>query len=175
MSSSKFPFRWRLPRADDATLTPAVLAGVLVAMLVLQGLWTEPEPLADAPVAMRHHVKPPLPAMDRVTVDPTIAANAIFAPRGRTRPGSPASNAASSPLEGNLVTGSMSVGARSAVIVKRPDGRVVSVPVGGRIAGWMLRSIGQGAAVFVRNGRRLVVPFVSGAPGAAPGEGGEPS
>ena len=167
---SKFRFRWHAPRADDGTLMPAVLAGIIVCTIMLQVLWTEPEPVAQLSAPMRRRAAPMPPTMDLVQVDSRINADAIFAPRGRTRPGGQNAERPNAPLDGITVAGAVSVGSRTAIVIRHPAGGTANVPVGGRVAGWTVAAIGPESATFVRHRQRLVVTYGAAATPSEPGD-----
>lgn len=153
------------PRANEGTLLPALLATVLAGTLVLQfALVRSGAPdLETGPVA-RVSRSAPAPVVPAVVAQQVISDRPIFSP-ARVRDGG--GGAAGGDLSGAQVSGSWSVGRRTNLVLRQPDGATRTIRVGQSINAWLLAAITPGGARFVRDGKSMLVPFGASAPAAA--------
>ena len=155
------------PRSDDGSLLPALLAGVMLALLAVQ---FAPTPLdeAHAPMMARAAVGRPTAALPvpATVADPVIRARPIFAPSRAMGSGTTASD----PLAGAQVAGSWSVGRQTILVLRQADGRTRNLRIGQAVNQWLLSSVTAEGAQFVRDGQRIVIPFGGTAPQATTSE-----
>ena len=169
------PRDWRFDREPEARL-PALLAGLLVAALVLQFLLVEePElpPAGAVPAALPRVSQPDLAVGGPAGA---ILARGLFTPRLASPDAAAASGAAAPPpppLGGASVAGSVTIRGSRYAVVAIPGRGVVRMRPGARYRGWTLRAIDEGGATFSRGRERLRLPFGGGtvAPGVAGNDG----
>lgn len=164
----KPPFRFAFPARGSGARLPALLAVVLAGMAALQPVLqpAAPEP-APAVVSGGHVV--------RAVPDPApVIATAAGA---RTLPFSPAptaaAGAASTPLAGAVIAGTVRIGGVPFAMVQMPDGSIRRVGIGARVAGWRLAALLPGGARLVRDGDTITPAYghtLAGMP--APDAGG---
>lgn len=97
----------------------------------------------------------PMPAIAEGFVPPILRGSPIFSPERTAR----ANEAATSPLGGAAVAGSISIRGRGFAVMQLPGGRIVHLPVGGSYAGMRLTALGPDNALFLAGGKRIAVPF----------------
>ena len=150
-----------LPSRDNRTLLPALLAAVLVLMIALQfALPVDDELASDARrVVPSDGVDA---AIGRVVPDPVILRSALFSP-SRSSAANGAATVGKGPLGGAAVVGAVRVAGRARAVIQQSDGTAISVAVGGRYQGWTLISLSSTAALFLRDGERLMMAFTNGA------------
>ncbi|MEJ2459617.1 MAG: hypothetical protein P8Y58_16335 [Novosphingobium sp.] len=155
----KLRFRSALPPLDRAARLPLVLCALRAGALTIQFVVRDEAALPlPGPVGRRAGPAPPVPEPKRSDDAGVILARAMFAPAG----GPPGSGAGQ--VAGRKIAGSIKVGRAVFVVVQEPDGRTVSVPVGGRIGDWRLQAVRASEALLERGGERIIVPFGAGTP-----------
>jgi hypothetical protein len=135
---------------------PAILAGVLVVAAGAQILLPHSVELPPGRAAGRVVAAYLAPAVDRIAVPGVILAQPLFAPR-RADAGAP--GGIEPALGGAVVAGTVSVRGRSFAVVRRADGQIGNLPIGGRIAGWRLVALSAQGAAFVKEGKRIEVAY----------------
>ncbi|MDT0508403.1 hypothetical protein [Novosphingobium sp. MMS21-SN21R] len=146
-----------LPRREDGSLLPALLALLLAALLVVQFMIVTPVELPEPALgAGRNTVAQALVAGNAIAPK-LIVENDVFSPL-RSAGGSP-DGASAGPLGGAVVAGSVSVGGRAYAMVIVPGGRISRLAPGGSINGWRLLGLTTGGARFGRGSERLDVAY----------------
>ncbi len=157
----KFRFPLSLPNRGDATLVPGVLAGILVAMLGLQ-LWLaglEPEQPPVLPINVRS-ANSIFQIMPQAIAAQAIFSRPLFAPRQTMS--TPSGTTAPLALGGASVAGTVTIRGRGVAVVRRTDGSVANVSIGGVVGGWRLIALREEGAVFA-NGKEQRLIRYSGA------------
>lgn len=159
----KFRFPLSLPNRADATLVPGVLSGILVAMLGMQ-LWLanlapEQPPVLPVNVKLANRTVPVLP---QTAAPQAIFDRPLFAPRQSMNTAANASPQAA--LGGAMVAGTVTIRGRSVAVVRRLDGSVANVGIGGVVGGWRLVALRAENAVFAKGSEQRLIPY-SGAAG----------
>lgn len=157
MCSLKLPFPLPLPRREDGSLLPALLALLLAALLVVQFMIVTPVELPEPALgAGRNTVAQSIVAGNAIAPK-LIVENDVFSPV-RSAGGS-SDGASAGPLGGAVVAGSVSVGGRAYAMVIVPGGRISRLAPGGSINGWRLLDLTAGGARFGRGSERLDVAY----------------
>ena len=154
----KFRYHLSLPSRADDTILPAVLAGALALMFGVQ-LWlsgSDPE-LPPALAVGASQANTAVPAMTPVGADRIIFDRPLFAPRQSLTAASQAGPAYA--IGGAIVAGTVAIRGRSFAVVRRPNGVVTNLGIGGSIDGWRLVALPSDGAVFVKNKERRVIPY----------------
>lgn len=159
---SRFPIP--APRSDEGTLVPAILSALLAAMIPLQLYLTRTdEPVsAGRPLSVLARYAPP--RIVSVAIEPAILEQPIFSP-ARTRGGDGANPDL---LDGAQVAGAWSVGRQTRLVLRKPDGRSVTMRIGDVYKGWQFAAITTEGARFARSGDTKVIPFGASAPRSRP-------
>jgi len=89
----------------------------------------------------------------------------LFAPR--QSPFAAANGGEAPVLGGAAVAGTVTLGRRNFAVVRRPDGAVSNLAIGGTISGWRLVALTAQGALFVKSGVRRIVAY-GAAPSAQP-------
>lgn len=172
----KLPSRFALPPLDSSARLPLVLASLLALALAFQLLVPgAAEPPPSAPIAGARGAAAPLPPALPAGGAGLVLARQLFTPPARAVAAG-GSAAPPDPLAGYAVSGTVRVGRALRAIVTTPSGRIVDVPLGGRIGAWRLAGLSATDARLVRGGERRIVPFGAGTPASAPvpEEGSQP-
>lgn len=154
----KFRFPLSLPNRADGTLLPGILVALLAAALGVQ-LWAaNAEP--DLPPVLA------VGATRLVTAIPTIApvkaARVIFdRPLFAPRQAMTAATGFGQPLVlgGASVAGMVSVRGRSYAVIRRANGEVSNLAIGGLVNGWRLVSLRADGAAFVKDSVRQDIAY----------------
>lgn len=150
----KLRFPLAKPTVANRALLPAVCAGVLAALAVSQFALTRDIALPE-PGRAGGGVRGVLPEMASMSAPSVLREQSVFSPlRTANRIGAARSGSA-----GIAVAGAVTVAGRSFAIVQTPDGRVIRLPVGGRIAGMQLIALTPEGARFIAQGRRVSVAY----------------
>ncbi len=158
-------------RADD-TILPAVLAGLLAVLLAVQLLLSGADPdLPPALAVSASRTKTTIPEMAPVVAARVIFDRPLFAPRQSLT--AALRTGAASMIGGALVAGTVSIRGRSFAVVRRANGDVMNLGIGGVIDGWRLVALQAGGAVFVKGKESRVLAY--GAAAFAPAEEDAPS
>ena len=144
------------PTNANRALVPALCASALALSFVLQLALTGAVEMPDESWS-GGHPSAKMPSIAGQFVPPILLQRPVFSP-GRTAT-SVADQAVQAPLGGAVVAGTVSVRGRSYAVVQRPDGVIRRLAVGGRYAGWRLRSLSSTGAVFDRGAQRLALVF----------------
>jgi len=169
----RYRFPLSSPRRADGTVLPAVLAALLALAFAAQLVWAGDE--ADLPPVLAvsaARANFAAPAVMPVAVPAVVFERPLFAPRQSLTATATATAAAPPALGGAVVAGTATIRGRTFAVVRRADGTVANVALGGRVGGWRLVALGQDGAVFVRSGERLQVAY--GAQAAATPEAEAP-
>lgn len=165
MSPLKFPFLSVLPRRADRTLLPAVLAGGLAVALLMQiVLPAAPDMPSPLPVGTGM-ARFAAPSVGGSASPAAIMARPLFAPR-QAMDGSGEGGGSAPVLGGASIAGTISAGGRTRAVVRRPNGEIYNIPVGGMISGWRLIGLGSGSARLRKDSQTIDLPF--GAQALAP-------
>lgn len=153
----KLPFPLPLPRREDGSLFPALLALLLTALLGVQFMIVAPIELPEPTLGVARN-----PAVQSFVVGNAVAPKLIeqsdvFSPV-RSAGGGPEA-AAAGPLGGAVVAGSVSIGGRTYAMVISPGGRVSRMAPGGSINGWRLMRLNPDSAQFGRGSEKLELPY----------------
>ncbi|MGI4879044.1 MAG: hypothetical protein ACRYG4_16330 [Janthinobacterium lividum] len=149
------------PRRADRTLVPAVLAGVLVAMVGLQFVVPPPVDLPDAGVAVPLRLPALRPAA--IAVDPVIVEHALFTPDRRGDMAGAGTGGAGAFGE-SVAIGVVVARGVARAFLQSPDGLVTAVSPGGSYRGWRLARIGAAGVVFTRGGDTATLPLSASRP-----------
>lgn len=157
----KFRFPLSLPSRADGTFLPAGLASVLVLALAAQLLAAGDGPeLPPAPAVGAARSNFQAPVYQRVGVPPAIFSRPLFGPR---QPPTIGDGAPPPAIGGATVAGTMSVRGRTYAVIRRGNGAVINLRVGGSVEGWRLLSLGPSGAVFQKaNDKRTIAYGGSG-------------
>lgn len=155
----RFQFPLSFPNRADRTVLPAALASALALAFGLQLIWTSSEP--DLPPVMAVGAARSNAAIPRIA--PTAPSSAILErPLFAPRQSAVVANGAPPPMFGGaMVAGTVSIRGRTFAVVRRPNGAVSNLSVGGSLGGWRLVSLSQQAAVFVKGAERREVAYGS--------------
>lgn len=158
-----FRFPLSAPRREDATILPAILAGLLVLMLASQLAF--PSDIASQPVLASSRATR-IAGVDAAPIRAAdiIVARNLFAP-GRSQTGA-LGKVPGTALGGAVVAGTVGSGARMRAVVMQPGGTLVFVGVGGLLNDWRLDRLRPDRAVFRRGADKLEMPFGGMAPSA---------
>lgn len=142
---------------------PATLLAALLLIAVLQLALTHDPDLPEAmparlPPATRISDPPP------VIADPEIRRRPLFSPTRRSGGGALVTGSAA-PLGGATVAGAVKARGIAHVLLKAPNGSIVTLAVGGSYLGWILVSFSEDAAIFRKGSAKIIVPY--GATGGA--------
>jgi hypothetical protein len=158
MSALKYRLPFPRPRRADGTLAPALAAGALAAMLLLQLMVprtvTLPEPGVVRPFTLDPARPMPLAPGTAMLVRPLFAA--------RVAPGVPGAAAVEEPVGGARAIGVAVRGGARTGFVQAPDGTVVSLSPGAAYHGWQLVAVHAGALVFRRGAALATLPVTAG-------------
>lgn len=169
MSVLKFQFPLSAPQRADRSLLPGVFAGLLGLLLIGQLFLPSGSEVAVGQQGMVGLAQLASTEM-LVPTDPApILGRPLFAPRQSMISGS---KGPAPVLGGASVAGSVTVRGRIMAIVRRIDGTVHNLPLGGALDGWRLVELTPSSARFRKGGERLDLPFGTV---AMAGPGGEDS
>lgn len=155
----KLRFPSALPPLDKTAWLPLVLCALLAGAVAIQ--------LADGGDV---ELPPPGPvgrggSSGQLASEPEragggegILARSMFAPSVSAGAGGP------NQIGDRKIVGSIRVGRVTYTVVQGPDGRTVSVPVGGRIGDWRVRGVRDNAVLLERGEENIIVPFGAGPP-----------
>jgi hypothetical protein len=136
---------------------PSVLAAVLLCLLVGQALMpTEPK-LPETRLPIGRALQPPMPAMPAAPSASAILERPLFAPRQNLLKGTEGGKA--SPLGEATIAGSLVIRGRAAAVVRRANGQVFYLPIGGSIAGWRLIRLDAASASFRKGSETAELAF----------------
>jgi hypothetical protein len=154
----KFRFPLSFPRRAEDTILPGVLSGLLVItfgfQLVLAGADPELPPVL-AVGSSRGNVTVPSAAPVRAAQG--IFKKPLFAPRQSMTAGQTADAVA--PMGGASVAGTVTIRGRAVAVIRRPNGTVTNLSVGGTIDGWRLVSLQTDRAVFTKKGMKRDIAY----------------
>ena len=157
----KFRFPLATPTAANRALLPAASAGVLAVLAVFQFASTRDIAL-PRPGGAGGGVRGVLPEIASMSAPTLLSERSIFSPLRTFSPNRPGTSATA----GIAVAGVVTVAGRSFAIIQAPDGRVIRLPVGGRIAGMQLIALTPEGARFIAQGKRVSIAY--GATAAPP-------
>jgi hypothetical protein len=145
-----------MPRRADRSLLPALLAGVLGLLLIVQCLLpVGGEISADvlAPLRVSRFSVAAMPP----SADPSpVLERPLFAPRLVM---STAAQGSAPILGGASVAGTVSIRGRALAVVRRVDGSVYNLPLGGAVGGWRLVSLNSATARFQKGSEQLELAY----------------
>ncbi|MFM9976613.1 MAG: hypothetical protein ACKVOP_01015 [Sphingomonadaceae bacterium] len=147
----------------------ALLAMVFVLQLFLARADEDLPPVLAVSAARSNFIAP---SVAPVAVPSGIFQRPLFAPRQSLA--ATGAVAAPPPLGGAVVAGTATIRRRTFAVVRRSDGSVANVAIGGVVSGWRLVALGQERAVFVKGGERLQIPY-GAQPTSTGGEGEAPT
>ncbi|MGV3510860.1 MAG: hypothetical protein ACO1OX_02535 [Novosphingobium sp.] len=153
----KLPFLLYLPRREDDSMFPALLALVLAVLMVVQFLISDPIDLPEATVDIGRNTAAEPFVTDSVEAARIIVESDVFSPVRSAGGGGDASFA--DPLGGAIVAGSLSVRGRAYAMVISPGGQVSRLAPGSRINGWTLLSLSSNGARFGRGTERIDLSY----------------
>ena len=165
MSLWKYRFRSLVPRRNDRSFLPTALAGVLALTIAVQLALSGPVPLPTEAAVRERGTHYATPIVSQSAVDEAILAHPLFAPRQQLSVN--ADRAGPRLLDGAQVAGMVAIRGRKLVVVRRADGKILNLASGQAIGGWRLVGIDVSSAIFVHDGKRVVVAY-SAAQAAAP-------
>lgn len=153
--TSRFPLSF--PRRAEGTVLPSVLASALAIALAIQFISVDREP--DLPPVLAvgaGRADFAMPAVPPVNAASVIFDRPLFAPRQ--------SLVASSggqvlPLGGASVAGTVTIRGRAFAVVRRANGTVSNIAIGGVVGGWRLIALRPEGAVFVKNKVRRQIAY----------------
>ena len=153
----KFLATLPFPSRAEATLLPALLSVLLV---LLAGLQFALPSEVELPQTATRAVAPRLPDhfVTRHVPDSVIISQALFTP---TRGGG-AKQAGAGPLDGATPVGAVRGRGFARAIIQQASGETVTLNIGQSYHGWRLAGLTQGNATFLRDGKRLAIPFARG-------------
>lgn len=160
----KLPYPLPLPRREDGSLFPALLAVLLAALLLAQMMIVDPVVLPEPALATARPAMVKPFVVDSAVAQKLIVQSDVFSPTRSAGAGAGAS--AGGPLGGVMVAGSVSVAGRSYAMVVAPGGRISRMAPGGTINGWRLMRLDAGGAHFQRGSERIDLPYGGQAPQA---------
>lgn len=144
------------PTRANHALVPALCVAALALGLVLQlALVGEVEMPDEGWSGGGARAK--MPTIAGQFVPKILLTRSIFSPTRTAN--SDVGQAIEAPLGGAIVAGTVSIRGRSYAVVQRPDGVIVRLAVGGRYAGWRLRSLSSAGAIFDQGAQRLAITF----------------
>lgn len=153
----KLSFLLYLPRREDDSIFPALLALVLAVLMVVQFLIPDP---IDLPEAMldtgRSTAAEPFATGDAKAAR-LIVESDVFSPERSVGGNNDVSS--TGPLGGMIVAGSVSIRGRAYAMVIAPSGRISRLARGGSINGWTLLSLSATGARFGRGSEKLDLPY----------------
>jgi hypothetical protein len=167
----RYRFPLSLPRRADGTVLPAVMTALLAMVFAAQLFWASAEedlPPVLAVSAARANFG--VPAVAPVAVPQSIFERPLFAPRQSLALAAAAAAAAPPALGGAVVAGTATIRRQTTAVVRRPDGSVANIAIGGVVGGWRLVALGQEGAVFVKGRERLRVAYGAQAASSAEAE-----
>jgi hypothetical protein len=163
MFDLKFPFLIPLPRPDDGTMLPAMLAALLLAAVAAQLLLTGGPELPAEGVG-RIAASMPSVRVARAGSAPDILARPLFSPTRNSDGGGATGGGAGTMLGGAVVAGTVSRGRSTQAFVRLPDGSIRTLRIGQQIEGWRLAGLTGDSARFARDGQTISIAFGSSAP-----------
>lgn len=152
----KFLLSLAKPTRANHALAPALCATALALGILLQLALTVDVEMSDES-ASGGRTRAEMPPITGQFAPPILLERPVFSP-GRTAKNA-TDQAIHAPLGGATVAGTVSVKGRSHAVIQRPDGVIVRLAVGGRYAGWRLRSLSSTGAIFDQGGQRLSMTF----------------
>lgn len=148
-------FRFAFPPRGSSAWLPAllvpVLAGIAVLQLALPNAVALPPGGSVAGVGGGRAIPDPA----RVLPPVSLIARSPFTPVA----GGNSNGAASDPLGGAVIAGTVQVGRARVAMVMEPSGHIRQVPPGGSIGGWRLVGLTASGARLSRGGNQLEVAF----------------
>ncbi len=152
--------RYLTSLSDPAARAPLFCIVVLVLCAVLQlGLATAPD-LGAVPSPTARVTVAPSPTVARTYIPPSILAHPVFAPRMTAA----AASGPVQPLGGASIAGVVTIGRTRYAIVRRADGKVGHMRIGGGIAGWRIAALDGTGATLIRGSERLQLPYGAATP-----------
>lgn len=153
----KFLATLPFPNRADATLLPTWLAALLVLMAALQFALPSGVEFSQGPARV---VAQRLPEriVARHVPDGVIISRALFTPAR----GGGVKQAGAGPLDGATPVGGVRGKGFARAIIQQASGAVVSLNIGQSYHGWRLTGLTRGSAIFIRDGKRLAIPFSAG-------------
>lgn len=138
-------------------MLPSILASLLAIGIAIQLVSAKREPDLPPVLAIStNRVSFDMPAVAPVSVAPVIFARPLFAPRQSLIAGP---SAQTLPLGGALVAGMVAVRGRAFAVVRRANGTVSNIPIGGAVDGWRLVALNPESGVFVKNNVRQQIAY----------------
>ncbi len=152
-----FQFPLSFPSRVEGTYLPGVLASLLAIALAIQLVSADREP--DLPPVLAIGASRfdfAMPAVSPVSAARVIFDRPLFAPRQSlaTRP-----SVQTLPLGGASVAGTVTIRGRAFAVVRRANGRVSNIAIGGAVDGWRLIALRPEGAVFVKNNVRHQIAY----------------
>ena len=140
-------------------MLPAALAALLVTAAGLQLALTGGDTELPETGWLGGGARTSLPQFSIGGVPAALRDGSMFDP-GRTAAAAAGGAAApTGPLGGAGVAGSISIHGRSYAVIQLPNGKIGRLPIGGRLGGLRLISVGPDDAVFQSGGKRLRIPY----------------